>query len=195
MSNTTENKIDFDNPNGSEFSTGDYSGHIKTGEWIELSEVKGVRYRTWKYEEINSELVDGALVEIQPGCRTPVQYVETDHVFEENFQKGKFLVIKIDTEGDLVVYKYDSALGQLTLEVEKGEIMCLYAIKENDEPGEVIECEQPGFSTANLVTVKDNTEKIGDLEIPNVFWQLIRSLDNGMENDLPINVVDLSEEM
>src|SRR3990167_3786485 len=180
-----EGGINFANPNGAEFGAGEYSGAIEASEWTELTEVKGVRFKTWKYEEVDSAMVDGALVEIQPGCRTPVQYVETDHVFEENIQYGKFLLIHLDSEG-LSVYKYDSSIEDVSfaLQVVRGEIMCLYVLKDSIRPGEVIECDQPGFSTAKLQTVEKGTEKIGNLNIPSEFWQLIAALDEGREDEL-----------
>src|SRR3989344_1448124 len=186
--------INYAIPDGAEFGAGEYSGAIKASEWTELTEVKGVRFRTWQYEEVDSAMVDGALVEIQPGCRTPVQYVESDHVFDENIQAGKFLLIYLNSEG-LSVYKYDSSVEEVsfTLRVGKGEIMCLYMLKENDEPGEVIECEQPGFRSAKLLTVETGTEKVGELNIPSEFWELIRLLDEGQESDLPVDILDLQD--
>ena len=191
-----ERRINFDDPDGSDLGTGKYSSRITAEEWIELAEIKGVRFRAWKYEVVDADTVDGALVEIQPGCRTPVQYVETDHVFEENIQYGKFLLIHLDSEG-LSVYKYDSSIEDVSfaLQVVRGEIMCLYVLKDSIRPGEVIECEQPGFSTAKLQTVEKGTEKIGNLNIPSEFWQLIAALDEGREDELPIEVLDLAGEI
>lgn len=188
-------RIDFENPNGTEYS-GRHSGRLKAGEWKKLEGIEGVRFKEWQLEGVNGETFDGAFVEMRPGFRTHVQYVESDHYFEEDFQKGKFLVIKIDKENDLVVYKYDAdSMGMyMTLQAEQGEIMCIYALKDNEVPGEVIESETPGFSSAELVTVPDNAEQIGDLKIPRVFWDLIHKLDRHDETDLPVEVVDLAEE-
>ncbi len=197
MSKSNEKrKINFDDLSGSDLSTGEYSGKITAEGWTELAEVRGVRFRTWKYEDVDADIVDGALVEIQPGCRTPVQYVETNHVFEENIQYGKFLLIHLDPEG-LSVYKYDSSIEDVSfaLRVVQGEIMCLYVLKDSIRPGEVIECEHPGFSTAKLQTVEKGTVKIGDLDIPSEFWQLIAALDEGREDELPIGVLDLAGEI
>lgn len=193
---SSENRINFESPNGSEVANEDFSGKIVTSEWTKLTEVKGVRFKIWKYENVSDEIVDGALVEVTPGCRTPVQYVETDHIFDENIQQGKFLLFHINQDG-LSVYKYDSSIEEVSfsLQVHKGEIMCLYVMKENDKPGEVIECEQPGFSLAHLITVPEGTAKIGTLDIPNEFWTAIKMLDNGSEESLPVDILDVGEEI
>lgn len=191
-----ENRIDFENPNGSIIVSEEFSGPIVASEWTVLEDVEGVRFKTWKYENVSDEIVDGALVEVMPGCRTPVQYVETDHVFDENIQQGKFLLFHITTDG-MAVYKYDSSIEEISfsLQVHQGELMCLYVLKENDLPGEIIECEQPGFSLANLVTVPEGTTKMGELEIPDEFWKAIKMLDDGDEDDLPVDILDMEEEM
>ena len=186
-------KIDFENPGGVSWGSEKHSGPIEAGNWVDLKE--GVRYRPWKYENVNAEEVDGALVEIQPGSRTDVQYVETDHLFEEYPQEGKFLLIYLNQERGLEVYKYDASIEgvSFSLQAEKGDAMCIYALRENTPPGEVIECEEPGFSSANLVSIEVGTRRIGDLEIPVSLWQIITMLDEGIE-DLPVDIIDLSEE-
>jgi len=193
---TKEHGIDFENPNGSIIANEECSGPIVASEWTVLEEIKGVRFKTWKYENVSDEIVDGALVEVMPGHRTPVQYVETDHVFDENIQHGKFLLFHITAEG-LAVYKYDSSIEEISfsLQVHQGELMCLYVLKENDKPGEIVECEQPGFSLAKLITVPEGTTKMGNLEIPNEFWKAIKMLDEGVEDDLPVDILDMSEEL
>lgn len=191
-----ERGIDFENPHGSIIASEEFSGPIIASEWTAIEAVKGVRIRTWKYENVSEEIVDGALVEVMPGCRTPVQYVETDHTFDENIQQGKFLLFHITPDG-LAVYKYDSSNEEISfsLQVHKGELMCLYALKENDNPGEIIECEQPGFSLAKLVTVPEGATKMGDLEIPDEFWKAIKMLDEEVEGELPVEILDMEEEM
>jgi len=59
-----EKLIDFDKPSGTNLGFGDFSGEIETSEWTPLTDVGGVRYRTWKYKEIDDSTVDGALVEV-----------------------------------------------------------------------------------------------------------------------------------
>jgi len=195
VSKNRQEIVNFSNPDGSRLDVGEYTGIIKAEEWTELSEVEGVRFRTWKYEEVDAEIVDGALIEINPGCRTPVQFVETDHIFEEIVQSGEFLLIHLGPEG-LLVYGYDSSEEiSFTMQAVKGEIMCLYALKKNDKPGEVIEYERPGFSSAKLTSVEKETREIGGLIIPAEFWKLIEMLDSGLENDLPVDVFDLQEEI
>ncbi|KKT35273.1 MAG: hypothetical protein UW35_C0015G0011 [Candidatus Collierbacteria bacterium GW2011_GWF2_44_15] len=191
-----EGRIDFEDPNGSELVTENYAGKIVTSEWRVIEGVKGIRYREWRYENVSAEIVDGSLFEVVPGCRTPVQYVETNHVFDENIQTGKFLLFLLKADG-LKVYKYDSSIEEVSfsLQVHQGEIMCFYALKENKEPGEMIECEQPGFSLANLVTVTEGTTRMGKLEIPEVFWKALKMLDEGTEEDLPLDVFDVSDEI
>ncbi len=193
---TKENRINFEIPNGSIIANEKFSGPIVASEWKTIEGVSGVRYKEWRYEEISSEIVDGALVEVMPGYRTPVQFVETDHVFDENIQQGKILLFHLTSDG-LSVYKYDSSVEEVSfsLQVHQGEIMCLYALKENDKPGEIIECEQPGFSLAKLLSVPEGAERMGDLDIPPEFWKAIRLLDEGVEDELPIDVFDVSEEI
>lgn len=193
---TKEHGIDFESPNGSIIANEEFSGTIVASEWTVLEEVKGVRFKTWKYENVSDEIVDGALVEVMPGHRTPVQYVETDHVFDENIQQGKFLLFHITSDG-LAVYKYDSSVEEVSfsLQVHQGELMCLYALKENDKPGEIIECEQPGFSLAKLLSVPEGASKMGKLDIPNEFWETIKLLDEGVEDGLPVDIFDVSEEI
>lgn len=197
MTETKKGGVDFDDPTGEVFDTGSFSGEIEAGSWTQLEEVEGVRFRTWKFKDVDEEEVDGALVEIQPGKRTPVQFVESDHVFSENFQKGKFLVIYVDSEGDLSVYKYDSSLEEVSFSLwaKQGEIMCLYACKDNQQPAEVVECETPGFKSANLRTVEFGSTEIGGRLIPPELWKVIKCLDSGQEDNLAVEVVDLGEEI
>jgi len=193
---TREGGIDFENPNGSIVGSEEFSGPITASEWTTLEGVEGLRYKTWKYKDVSGEIVDGALVEVMQGHRTPVQYVETDHVFDENFQQGKFLLFHITPEG-LDAYQYDSSEDvSFSLQVHQGEIMCLYVLQDSEQPGEIVECEQPGFSSANLVTVPEGTTKMGELDIPGEFWRAIKMLDGGVEgieNILPNDILDMNE--
>lgn len=197
MTETNKGEVNFSDPTGEVFDAGNFSGEIEAGGWTQIEGVEGVRFRTWKFKEVNEEEVDGALVEIQPGRRTPVQFVESDHIFSENFQKGKFLIIYVDSEGDLSVYKYDSSIEEVSFALcaKQGEIMCLYACKDNQQPAEVIECETPGFKTASLRTVEFGSTEIGGRLIPPELWRVIKSLDSGQEDNLPVEVVDLGEEI
>ncbi len=122
--------------------------------------------------------------------------MESDHVFTENFQHGKYLIFHITPEG-LSVYKFDSGIEEVSfsLDVHQGDVMCLYALKENQNPCEVIECEQPGFISAKLNTVPYGTYDIGNTKIPDEFWQAITMLDQKEEIDLPVEILDLSEEI
>ena len=190
----TENKIDFENPNGAEIVFDSFRGRIKASEWKTIEEAPGVRSREWMFEDIESEIVDGALVEVSQGHRTPIQYLETDHKFEENIQAGEFLVFQIDG-GGLSVYQYktDSEVS-FALETHKGEIMCLYVLKESGVRGEIVECERPGFSSAKLVTVPHRSKRMEETEIPDNFWVAIEMLDKGIEENLPVEIMDLNEE-
>lgn len=174
--------IDFSNPDGSTYSIGDHSGEIATSEWNTIEGVSGVRFRTWKFAELDESIVDGALVEIQPGNHTPVQFVESAHVFSENFQKGTFYVLHLTREG-LTVYHYLADGNSFTLEVSQGEAMCLFTSNKG-EVGEVIECEQPGFSTAKLPTIPFGTETFQGLAIPNDFWRVLSALKSGNEDEV-----------
>lgn len=197
MAETDNGRINFDNPSGSVISTGDFSGEIEAGDWKNIDGAEGLRYREWKYRNVSEEIVDGSLVEIMPGHRTPVQFVESDHVFEENFQSGKYLVLHVDSEGDFSVYKYDSEVepASFSLNVNKGEFMCLYTLKENARPGEIVECEQPGFISAKLTTVDLSLSEINGVKIPQELKDTIKKLDQGEEEDLPVEVVDVNEMM
>lgn len=194
MANGQKEKIDFNQPEGTLWAAEEFTGEIAAEDWTELTEVKGVRFRTWKFAKVDSEIIDGALVEVQPGCRTPVQFVATEHTFDEVIQTGKMLLLYLTDDG-LSVYRYDSSVENVsfTLRVGQGEIVCLYALKENTSPAEVVETERPGFASAKLLTVETGTKKMNDLVIPEEFWQLISALDAGKEGALPVKVLDLNE--
>ena len=82
-----------------------------------------------KYEDLSDEIVDGAWLS-NARTQNTRQYVETDHVFDENIQQGKFLLFHITAEG-LAVYKYDSSIEEISfLQVHRGELMCLNVLKE-----------------------------------------------------------------
>ena len=195
MAEYDDGKINFENPIGAVINTGEFTGEIEAGDWEEISD--GVRFKKWKFKDVSEEIVDGALVEITPGHRTPVQFLETDHVFEENIQSGKFLVIYVDESGDLSVYKYDASIepASFSLNVNKGEFMSIYALKENTTPGEVVECEQPGFISAKLITVDLNDTEIGGKPIPQELRDLIRKLDHGEKSDILDEATDINEEI
>lgn len=195
MAEYDDGRINFENPDGAVISTGEFTGEIEAGNWEEIAD--GVRYKTWKFKDVSEEIADGALVEIMPGHRTPVQFVETDHVFTENFQSGKFLVIYLDDLGDLSLYKYDSSIqpGSFSLDVNKNEFMCIYALKENANPSEIIECEQPGFVSAKLSTVDFSKTEIGGKAIPSELRELIENLDKGEESNILEEAMDVNAEM
>lgn len=193
---TEDNKpgIDFSKPDGSQFSSGEHGGEIIASDWQAIEGASGVRFRTWKFTEIDDRIVDGALVEIQSGYHTPVQFVETAHTFEEIFQQGNFFILHLTPDG-LSVYQYHADdNSSFTLQVNQGEAMCLYT-SSHGEVGEVIECEQPGFSTAKLLTIPNGAESFQGLAIPPEFWQVLSLLEHGDEESIlgVVDVVDINE--
>ena len=178
-----ERAVDFSNPEKTKVSAKGHEADIEYDEWEEV--VPGVRCKTWKFKDVNAELKDGALIEIQPGVRTPVQYVETDEaVFNEVPQKGELIFVSVNPKGELSAYRIKSSedSSSYMMEVKKGWVMCWYACKDQS-PCEVLEYEEPGFSQIKLPTVDTGVNKIGDTPIPDEFWKLIEQLERGEEDN------------
>ena len=186
----TERDVDFSNQDRTKVSARGYEGDIEYTEWEEV--VPGVRCKTWEFKDVDASEKDGALIEIQSGVRTPIQYVETDKaVFNEVPLKGKLIFVSLSPQGELSAYKVDMNQddNSYMMEVKKGWLMSWYACK--DQPAcEVLEYEEPGFSQIKLPTVETGVKQIGNTPIPDKFWQLIKQLEQGIEDNPLIQMLN-----
>ena len=144
-----------------------YVGEIESApDWQQIN--SDVRRKTWKFKEIDNSLKDGALIEIKPGGRTPVQHIESDTVFSEVPQKGKLTFLSVDPEGNLYVEPFDSKIDdtRYMMELGKGWTTCWIADSNQEDPAEVLEFEEPGFKTARLPTVQNGATEINGHPLP-----------------------------
>ena len=158
--------------------TPDYTGAIDYApRWAKV--VDGVRCRTWRFKEIDESLRDGALIQIQPAFRTPVQHVRSETTFCEVPLKGKLIFLSVDPQGNMFIDSFNSDADPTSymMEIKKGWTMCWYAMSMQEEPAEVLEYEDPGFKTADLPTVDFGANNIDGHTIPESFWMTIKYLD------------------
>lgn len=194
METPQKRTIEYANQGKTRITAKGFTGEIKTApEWTQLTDK--VRFRTWEFEGVSPDEKDGALIEISPGGRTPVQLVESKTTFFEVPQKGKLLFLFVDPEGNFSVYRFNSLRDKdnsFMFRVPKNCFMSCYALKENQEPCEVIEYEEPGFSKSKLTDVGLGTESVNGHIVPKELWEVIRQLEGGEEN-LSVSILDLNE--
>ena len=123
------------------------------------------------------EQMDGAEILIEPGYRTPVQYVGSEHIFNEIRQSGRLIFLTVDPDGNFSRYVLDEDnAGSYMFVMEKGWTMCWIASKNQQKSAEVLEFEEPGFASAELVTVEYGATEINGQPIPSEFWHAIKVL-------------------
>jgi len=170
-----------------------YEGKVAFGE--PSVDYPGVRFKTWKFEEVDPAQKDGALIEINPGARTPVQIVESKTVFTEVPLSGKLILVNMDSEGQLYAFQFDSDRDGDTsyqFEIGKGEIMCWVSPKDQDVPSEVLEYEEPGFASATLTNIEPGTDKVGEIELPSKLWEMVKQLEEGQTENTVIPIINLN---
>ena len=155
-----------------------HTGPIEpSDEWQTIPNHPGVRFRPWRYKNMPKEQMDGAEILIEPGYRTPVQHVVSKHTFNEIRQSGRLIFLAVDPDGNLSRYVLDNDdAGSYMFVMEKGWTMCWIASKNQQKSAEVLEFEEPGFSSAELVTIKDGATEINGHPIPSEFWHAIKVL-------------------
>ncbi|MCJ7804898.1 hypothetical protein MUP35_04175 [Patescibacteria group bacterium] len=194
METPQKRTIEYANQEKTEMTAKGFTGEIKAApEWTQLTDK--VRFRIWEFEGVSPDEKDGALIEISPGGRTPVQLVESNTTFFEVPQKGKLLFLFVDPEGNFSVYRFNSLRDKdnsFMFRVPKNCFMSWYALKENQEPCEVIEYEEPGFNKSKLTDVGLGTESVNGHLVPKELWEVICQLEGGEEN-LSVSILDLNE--
>ena len=95
MGAKVERTVDFINSDRTQVRANSYAGEVMyMPQWDDVA--PGVRCRTWSFKDIDESVCDGALIEIQPGRRTPVQHVVSDTTFcEVPFQEDWFSFFRI----------------------------------------------------------------------------------------------------
>lgn len=180
----TENLITYKDPERNIITAKGFSGRVKYSEnWEIIPGYEKLRFRTWQFEDVDASIKDGAQIEIQPGGRTPVQFVKSENTFYETFIKGKLLFLMVSPEGKLFVDSFDSSVHKVsyTLEVPKGYLMCWLSSNNQENPAEVLEYEEPGFSTVELPTVPDDALIFEGQTIPQEFWDIIHKFESGID--------------
>ena len=172
--------VDFSGPRRTAVTLRGKEQPIDFADWEQVTD--GVRCRTWKFKDIDESICDGALVEIQPGRRTPVQYVKSDTTFCEVPLSGKLLFLSLSPAGKMSIEKFDSQenKGSIMFEMKKGSIMCWHAPENQRYPAEFLEFEEPGFKVSELPTVKSGAKEIDGHPIPPVFWAAVNFLDKSI---------------
>ena len=183
--------VDFTDPSRTKIFARGHEGEI---EFFGEGKFPGVRFKDWKFKDVDLSDKDGALIEIDPGARTPVQIVEADKVFSDVPLKGKLTFLHLDTEGNLNIYRFDSSREEgksIMFEIGKGEIMCWFASPEQDEPAELMEYEEPGFTLSDLTNIEPGTTEVSGRFIPANFWEIVGALEAGKFEDITIPIVEL----
>ena len=169
--------VNFANPERTKIMAKGYAGEIKSApNWDVLT--PDVRFRTWEFKEIDGNKKDGALIEIKPGGRTPVQHIESNTVFCEVPQTGKLTFLSVSPKGELFIETFDSEIDDTSymMELGKGWTMCWVANPDQKDPAEVLEFEEPGFKSAKLPTVQEGATEINGHPLPQSLWKTIDQL-------------------
>lgn len=181
------------NPETPDVITRGYRGRILF--YGELGEYPGydkLRWRTWKFENVPASERDGALIEIDPDGRTPVELVVADKVFSEVPLEGKLIFLHINPEGKISAYRFDSSKGShFQFELGQGEIFCWIAPKQ-EEPAKVLEYEEPGFTESDLKLIEAGTAEVDGRKIPDEFWTMLEQIETGETENTPVPITDLS---
>lgn len=94
---------------GGEITARGYSGRMEFyGDPGNYPGYDGLSWKTWKFKETDASERDGALIELNPGRRTPVELVLADKVFSEVPLKGELVFLHINHEGKVFAYHFDS---------------------------------------------------------------------------------------
>lgn len=172
-----------------------YVGRIEFyGGLGEYSGYPGLSWKTWKFEDLDASEKDGALIEIQPGKRTPVELVIADKVFSEVPLKGELVFLHIDNRNNISAYHFDSKRpkdNSFLFEVAEGEIFCWIATGR--KTAEVLEYEEPGFTDSDLKLIDSGTKEVSGRKIPDELWEMIRQLEKGEIKNTIIPVLELSD--
>lgn len=135
------------------------------------------KFMKWQMENVDPDKFDGAVIEIQPGGRTPVQYVQKDITFWEVPVQGKVTALLVNPNGQFEMHHIDPANDNPNsmIEVKQGTTMCFLSHRNQPGPVVIYECEMPAFTDDCLVTVPDNSPEFDGHHIPNVFWTMVNS--------------------
>jgi len=187
-----ERNVDFSDSSRTRIRARGHEGEI---EYFDKGQFPGVRFKDWKFKGIDASEKDGALIEIDPGERTPLQLVQADKVFYDIPLAGKLFFVHIDTEDNVSIYRFVSSREKdrnYHFEIGKGEIMCWVASAEQDKPAELMEYEEPGYTPSDFTNIEPGTSEVPGRKIPPQVWQIIKSLQDGKVGDVPVPIVDLS---
>lgn len=186
-----ERNVDFTDASRARIKARGREGEI---EYFDKGVFPGVHFKDWKFKDIDASERDGALIEVDPGARTPVQLVEADKVFSDVPLNGRLTFLHMDAEDNIRIYRFDSSREQdksFLLEISKGEIMCWFASPKQDKPAELMEYEEPGYSPSDFTNIEPGTSEVSGRKIPAHFWEVVRALQEEKFEDIALPIVDL----
>lgn len=186
-----------DDKNSLVYAKGHLAGVHPTSEWTDINGT--TRFRTWKFENVPAEEKDGAHIEIQPGGRTPVQYVAGETTFNEIPLRGRIIVLHLNNKGTCAAFRFDSSRRSdhsVMVEVTKGEVLCILAEKDQPDgkPAELLEYEEPGYTEDSLPDIKLGAQSIQGTSIPPEFWETLQILETGNIEDCNVPVIDFGQD-
>lgn len=187
-----ERDIDFTDASRSNIRARGHEGEI---EYFDKGEFPGVHFKDWKFKGIDSSEKDGALIEVNPGARTPVQLVEADKTFSDVPLTGKLTFLHMDVEDNLRIYRFDSSRDEdksYLFEIGKGEIMCWFASIKQNKPAELMEYEEPGYSPSDFTNIEPGTTEVSGRKIPAHFWEIVRALQEEKLENITLPIVELN---
>jgi hypothetical protein len=155
---------------------------------------EGLKWRTWKFEDTDASKKDGALAEINPGKRTPLELVEADKIFSEVPLEGELVFLHLDNQNNISAYHFDSKRpkdNSFVFEVIKGEVFCLIALGQ--KPAEVLEYEEPGFTESDLKLIDAGTKEVYGRSIPDELWEMIEQLERGEIKNTIVPIQELND--
>lgn len=154
----------------------------------------GLKWGTWKFKDTDASVRDGALIEIEPGGRTPLEQVKANKVFSEVPMAGELVFVHMDTGGRVSAYHFDSKRerdNSFLFEVSPGEAFCWVAL--GNVMTEILEYEEPGFAESDLRLIHFGTTEVSGRRMPSDLWTMIKQLERGQIKDTVVPISDIGE--
>lgn len=154
----------------------------------------GLSWRTWKFEDTDASKKDGALIEINPGKRIPLELVEANKIFSEVPLEGELVFLHLDNQNNISAYRFDSKRprdNSFLFEVSKEEAFCW--ITTGQKTAVVLEYEEPGFTDSDLKLIDSGTKEVSGRKIPDELWTMIEQLERGEIKHTVIPILELSD--
>jgi hypothetical protein len=183
--------VDFSNEERTRVRAKGYEGAIRYGE---SGSYPGVDFIAWEFEGIDGKKCDGAMLSVKE--ESPPQVVESETTFSEVPLNGDLIILTVNPKNEVAAYRFrgdNKKDRSYMFEVGKDWIMMLHNVAGKENPSEVLEYEEPGFSQSKLTNIEIGQEEINGRPIPKEYWQLLDQIKSGQLENTVVPIVNLSD--